>query len=78
MYPTSFLNFMYIECILDNQPDGPKYCLPVDESYVHALSRDIKHLRLDGHAGLLQWATFFQRCKTTRMHFMAHVAPEGH
>ena len=56
------------------QPDGSKYCLPVDENYAHALSRDIKHLR---HAGLFLWSTFFRRCKTTRVHFVAYVALRG-
>ena len=46
--------------------------LPVDESHTHALSRNTKHLRLDGQV------CFFRCCKTTRVHFMACVAPEGH
>ena len=29
--------------------------LPVDESYTHALSRDTKHLRLDGWVCLYRW-----------------------
>ena len=28
--------------------------------------------------GLLFQKAFFRRCKTTRVHFMACVAPEGH
>ena len=47
--------------------------LPVDESYTHALSRDTKHLRLDG-----QVCFFRQSCKAIRVHFIACVAPEGH
>ena len=41
--------------------------LPVDESHTHALSRDTKHLRLDGHAVLPFQTAFFQCCKTTRV-----------
>ena len=46
--------------------------LPVDESHTYALSSDTMHLRLDGQAA------FLRRYKTTRMHFITCVAPEGH
>ena len=52
--------------------------MPVHESHTHALSRDSKNLRLDDHAGLLLQEAFFRRFQTTRVHFMACVAPEGH
>ena len=51
--------------------------LPVDKSHTHALSRDTKYLRLDGQVRFFQ-AAFFRRCKTTRVHFVACVAPEVH
>ena len=51
--------------------------LPADKSHTHALTRDTKHLRLDGTGPLFQ-AAFLQRCKTTRVNFMACVAPKGH
>ena len=51
--------------------------LPVDESHTHALSQ--RHQAIEtGWPGLLFQAAFFRRCKTTRVHFMACVAPEGH
>ena len=40
------------DCILENWPCCHKYWIPflsVDESCTHALSRDTKHLGLDGH-----------------------------
>ena len=43
--------------------------LPVHESHTYALSRDTKHLRLDGQSA------YFQCCQTTRV---ACVTPEGH
>ena len=51
--------------------------LPVDESHTHALSRDTKYLRLDGQVCFFQ-AAFFRHYKTTRVHFMVCVAPDGH
>ena len=49
--------------------------LPVDESHTHVLSRDTKHLRLDGRVCFFR-RLFFRCCKTTRVHFMACVAPK--
>ena len=47
--------------------------LPVDESHTYALSRDTKHLRLDGRV------CFYRHCfQTMRVHFVACVTPEGH
>ena len=54
--------------------------LPVDESIrnTHALSMQ-RHQALETRwPGLLFQAAFSRRCKTTRAHFMACVAPEGH
>ena len=45
--------------------------LPIDKNHTHTLSRDTKHLRQDAFSG-----GFFRRCKTTRVYFMACVAPE--
>ena len=51
--------------------------LPIDQSHTRALSRDTKHLRIDGQVCFFRWP-FFRCCKTTRVYFMAFVAPEGH
>ena len=51
------------------------YFLPVDESHTHALSMQ-RHQALESRwPGLLLQAAIFRRCKTTRVHFMACVAP---
>ena len=50
------------------------HLLSVDESHTHALSKDTKHLRLDGHTGLLLQVTLSNH----EGHFIASVAPEGH
>ena len=53
--------------------------LPLDKSHTHALSRDTMYQALETRwPGLLFQAAFFRRYKTTRVHFMACVAPEGH
>ena len=52
--------------------------LPVDENHTYALSRDTMHLRLRRWTSLLLQVAFLRRCKTTRAHFMACVALEGH
>ena len=46
--------------------------LPVDKSHTYALSRNTNHLRLDG-----QVSAFFRR-QTTRVYFIAGVAPGRH
>ena len=46
---------------------------------IHFLPVDESHKALETRwPGLLFQAAFFRRCKTTRVHFMACVAPEGH
>ena len=50
----------------------------VDESHTHALSKDTTHLRLDDLTRSAFTGGFFRCCQTTRVHFMACVAPEGH
>ena len=52
--------------------------LSVDKSHTHALPKDTKHLRLDGHARLLLQVAFFLCSQTRRVHFMAFLGPEGH
>ena len=47
--------------------------LPVDESHTCALSRDTKHLRLDGQVCFYR-QLFSERCQTKTVHFMACVA----
>ena len=55
-----------------------KSILPVDESHTHAVSRD-QHQALETRwPGLPFQAAFLRSRKTTRLHFMACVAPEGH
>ena len=49
------------------------YFLSVDESHTHASSRD--QVLENIWPGIL---AFFRGYKTTRVHFMASVAPEGH
>ena len=50
--------------------------LPVDECHTHALSRD--HALETRWPGLLLLTAFLRHYKTTRVHSMACVAPEGH
>ena len=54
--------------------------LPVDKS--HSYSCTIKrHQALETSyrwPGMLLQAAFFRHCQTTRVHFMASMAPEGH
>ena len=52
--------------------------LSVDETKSHSCTIQ-RHQALETRwPGLLFQAAFFRRCKTTRVHFMACVAPEGH
>ena len=45
------------DCILENRPccHTEIHFLPVDESHTHALSRDTKHLSLDGLVCFCRW-----------------------
>ena len=43
--------------------------LPVQERYIHALSRNTNCLTIDGQVCFLQ-AAFYRCCETTRVHFM--------
>ena len=49
----------------------------VDKNHTHALSKDTKHLMLDGQVYFYR-QFFFRCCLTKKVHFMACVAPERH
>ena len=68
------------DCILENRPYGYKYWNPFFACrwMPHSCTIQRHHALETRWLGLLFQAAFLRRCKTTRVHFMACVAPEGH